>query len=189
MRVDVARSLALDVGDVVRLPIPSLVSWDGQRYEVGSGAEVYAVVTGVSPRLRAPVDEVPLVAYGWGVLRADGVWGAAARVTGTAGGAIQVGDDYTAIDDAAAFVVGQRIILVDEDGRRLCTNDPCAVVTAIATNEISGPDLDRPSVGDRIITAPSDDQPLSSGVIVGGTYWADDTHTQADATKGHYTYS
>jgi hypothetical protein len=111
-------------------------------------------------------------------------------VTGTAGGAIQVGNDYTAIDDAAAFVVGQRIILVDEDGRRLCTNDPCAVVTAIAANEIDAPDLDeRPSVGDRIITAPSDDQPLLSGVIVGGTYWADDTHTQADATKGHYTYS
>jgi len=189
MRVDVARSLALDVGDVVRLPIPSLVSWDGQRYEVGSGAEVYAVVTGVSPRLRAPVDEVHLVAYGWGVLRADGVWGPAARVTGVSFPYILVGDEYTGTDDAQAFEVGMRVILCDPDGRRRDTADPPAKIFEINAGQIRAPINVLPVAGDVLVACENVEQASDSGVLYGGTYWADDTHTQADATRGHYTYS
>ena len=190
MELQVARSAALDVGDLVRLPIPSLVSWDGVRYDADTGNEVYAVVTGVSPRLRSPVDSVRVVAYGWGVTRADGVWGPAARVTGTPSGTITVGNDYTGADDALAFEVGMRIILCDSTGLRIDTTTPPAIITAISAGTITVPDLDaRPSVGNILIPCDNGDQEADSGVIYGGTYWADDSDTQADASKGHYTYS
>ena len=191
MTLEVSRSLALDVGDLVRLPIPSLVSWDGARYDATAGNEIYAVVTGVSPRLRSPVDEVRVTAYGWGVARADGVWGPAAKVVDTPDGNIAVGSDYTGTDDALAFVVGMRIILCDSDGRRLDATDPPAIVTAVAAGLITAGDLDtRPGVGDVIVACDSTDQEADGlGILYGGTYWADDDDAQADATKGIYTYS
>lgn len=190
LTLQVSRSAALDIGQIVSLPIPSLVSWDGQRYSAASPGPLYAIVTGVSPRLTAPVDEVRLVAYGWGVTRSDGVWGPVAAVTGTVGGAIQVGTEYTGDDDAAPFEVGMRVILTSNEGTRLDTTDPPAIITAIGTQSITAPDLDaRPSVGDLIIPASRGAQAVASGVMRGGTYLADDDDDLVNPALGTYTYS
>jgi hypothetical protein len=83
-----------------------------------------------------------------------------------------------------------RIILCDSTGYRIDTTSPPAIITAISAGTITVPDLDaRPSVGNILIPCDNGDQEADSGVIYGGTYWADDSDTQADAKKGHYTYS
>lgn len=190
LTMQVSRTLALDVGDLVRLPIPSLVSWDGARYDAASGNEIYAVVTGVSPRLRSPVDEVRVTAYGWGVARADGVWGPAAEIASAAGAVYTVGDRYTDDDDAQAFRIGMRVVGVASDGRRVDTNDPPALVTAIAAGELT---LSATLTGSglaAIVACESTEQEADGlGILYGGTYWADDDDAQADVTKGIYTYS
>ena len=191
LTLEVSRSLALDVGDLVRLPIPSLVSWDGARYDATAGNEIYAVVTGVSPRLRSPVDEMRVTAYGWGVARADGVWGPAAKVTSVSSSTrFNVGDRYTD-DDAQAFTVGMRVIAVDATGRRIDTNDPPVAIAAIAAGQLTiTPGLSASSQPDAFVACDSTDQEADGlGILYGGTYWADDDDAQADVTKGIYTYS
>lgn len=188
----VARGTAIDVGDVISIRQPSLVGWDGDRYNDTAARPVLAIVMGMSPRLRGPTVEVEAVALSWGATRSDGVWGAAAEVQSYAAGVATVDGTFTGSDDAVPFATNMRVILCDEEGTRIDSGTP-PLVTAIGPTALTVTFSVTPAAGNLIIPAPVGDQSLTVSpefgfARVGETFWADADDVVAPAA-GFYTYS
>ena len=188
----VARGTAIDIGDVISIRQPSLVGWDGDRYNNTAARPVLAIVMGMSPRLRGPTVEVEAVALSWGATRQDGVWGAAAEVQSYAAGVATVDDTFTGSDDAEPFSTNMRVILCDEEGTRIDSGTP-PLVTAIGSTALTVTFSVTPVAGNLIIPAPAGDQGLATSAefgfaLIGETFWAD-AGDDPSPLAGFYTYS
>lgn len=188
----VARGTAIDIGDVISIRQPSLVGWDGDRYNDTAARPVLAIVMGMSPRLRGPTVEVEAVALSWGATRQDGVWGAAAEVQSYAAGVARVDGTFTGSDDAVPFATNMRVILCDEEGTRIDSGTP-PLVTAIGATALTVTFSVTPVAGNLIIPAPAGDQGLTTSAefgfaLIGETFWAD-AGDDPSPLAGFYTYS
>lgn len=198
----VARGSGYEVGQVIGLRFSTLVGWDGNRYDTSTGRIVYGVITSAAPRISAPEIELTVTLVGWGTVRKDGPWGAAANIVsigtdGSGNPTFTVGSDYTGTDDAAEFQVGEFLDVVSVDDLASLVTGTKPKITNITGSVITTTTFtSTASSGDVLISADRTTQPLvvvpTFGFApVGGVYWApaNATPESPGPLAGYYTWS